>query len=193
MKYYAGIGSRKTPPHVLSYFYQLGRYFAQKGYVLRSGAAQGADQAFEKGCDSVGGEKEIYLPWKGFEGSNSPLIVSDLEAYLIAERYHPNWINLSAGAKKLQARNSHQVLGQDLRTPSDFIICWTENGSGAGGTGQAIRIARAYGIPVFDAGQYRDIDQMKEAFKLFYNKLLWKEINNKMKEGRKREQLLERG
>jgi hypothetical protein len=28
----------------------------------------------------------------------------------------------------LQARNSHQVLGADLKTQSDFIICYTKDG-----------------------------------------------------------------
>jgi len=29
---------------------------------LRSGSAEGADQAFERGADKVKGKKEIYLP-----------------------------------------------------------------------------------------------------------------------------------
>ena len=33
---------------------------------------------------------------------------------------------------------------------SKFVICWTKNGKGTGGTGQAIRIAKGFGIPVFD-------------------------------------------
>ncbi|NMA16004.1 MAG: hypothetical protein GX935_02005, partial [Erysipelotrichia bacterium] len=48
-----------------------------------------------------------------------------------------------------------------------FIICWTKNGSGSGGTGQAIRIAKAYDIPIFDAGKYKDIEQVKEELKEF--------------------------
>ena len=36
--------------------------------VLRSGAAQGADSAFERGCGSVGGDKRIDLPKAGFRG-----------------------------------------------------------------------------------------------------------------------------
>jgi len=167
VKYYAGIGSRETPPEILNYFTLLAKYLAKHKYVLRSGGARGADKAFEAGCDAANGQKEIYLPWKGFEGSDSPLIVSDPNAFIIASKYHPKWMSLSAGAKKLQARNTHQVLGWDLNTPSDFIICWTRNGSGAGGTGQAIRIAEAYNIPVFDTGKYRSIDDIKVAIKKF--------------------------
>lgn len=167
MNYYAGIGSRDTPEDVLQYFYQLGYFFAVKGLILRSGAAQGADKHFEYGADKANGEKEIYLPWGNFEGSSSNLIVSNIEAYDIAEKFHPYWSNLSVGAKKLQSRNSHQVLGKDLRTPSSFIICWTKNGRGQGGTGQAIRMAESYTIPVFDAGKYKEIKEVKLALKTF--------------------------
>ncbi|WP_207767812.1 hypothetical protein [Heyndrickxia camelliae] len=140
--YYAGIGSRETPKDVLEYFTKIAAYFSLKGLTLRSGGADGADKSFENGCDRVNGTKEIYLPWRGFEKSNSKLVVSNIEAFEIAEKFHPNWNRLSDGAKKLQARNSHQVLGYDLESPSNFIICWTKNGKGQGGTGQALRIAK---------------------------------------------------
>lgn len=167
MIYYAGIGSRETPNDILIIFEIIGKYLANKSYILRSGHALGSDQAFEKGCDTVEGKKEIYLPWKGFENSKSNLILEDIEAYKIAEKYHPYWFNLSQGAKKLQARNSHQVLGKDLNTPSNFIICWTKKGKGQGGTGQAIRIAKAYDIPIFDAGKYDNIGTIKNEVKRF--------------------------
>ena len=157
MKYYAGIGSRETPNEFLMLFTSVAMTLAQQGYTLRSGHAQGADSAFERGCNIAAGKKEIYLPWYNFEASNSDLVVKNKEAFEIAEKYHPYWFNLSEGAKKLQARNSHQVLGKDLKTPSDFVLCWTKNGSGSGGTGQAIRIAKDYNIPVFDAGKHKDI------------------------------------
>jgi len=112
------------------------------------------------------------LPWRGFEGSASTLIVKDKRAFEIAEKYHPYWHNLSDGAKKLQARNSHQVLGADLNTPSDFIICWTKNGKGSGGTGQALRIAKAYDIPVFDAGKYDDFMECVTGLKEFIKRFL---------------------
>lgn len=47
------------------------------------------------------------------------------------------------------ARNSYQILGPDLRTPADFVVCWTPDGSETedqrtpltGRTGQAIALA----------------------------------------------------
>jgi len=49
--YYAGIGSRSTPDNVLGIMEKLGIVLAKKGFILRSGGADGADKAFEKGCD----------------------------------------------------------------------------------------------------------------------------------------------
>ena len=128
LKYYAGIGSRETSNEILEYFSKLGTFFTKKGYTLRSGHAQGADKAFEIGNDKANGLKEIYLPWKNFEGSNSNLFTTNPKAIVIAKQFHPYWAKLSDGARSLQSRNSHQVLGLDLETPSEFIICWTKGG-----------------------------------------------------------------
>lgn len=171
MIYYAGIGSRETTQEMLQHFEYIGKLLAEKGFTLRSGGAKGADSAFEKGCDKANGQKEIFLPWRGFENSTSKLYSVSNEAMKIAATYHPYWYNLSQGAQKLQARNSYQVLGSDLNTPSNFIICYTKGGKGSGGTGQAIRIAKANNIPVFDFGSN---DGVEERFKEFIDKLLSK-------------------
>jgi predicted Rossmann-fold nucleotide-binding protein len=147
--YYAGIGARKTNSKYLSYITSLGKYFAQKGYVLRSGGANGADSAFEEGCDLVNGQKEIYLPWCDFNNNKSSLydLPNFQEAFKIAESFHPAWYSQSQAVKKLHTRNSYQVLGSDLQTPSLFVVCYTD---GTGGTMQALRIAKSYNIPVFN-------------------------------------------
>lgn len=172
---YAGIGSRDTPLEILKLMSLMGKHLAQTGYTLRSGAAQGADAAFEAGCDYVSGPKEIYIPWPKFQESKSTLVLDSLDsekATKIAEEFHPYWHNLSQGARKLQARNSHQVLGKDLESPSDFIVCYTKNGKGSGGTGQAIRIAAAHGIPVFDCGLYEDnIKTLKDEYRAFLRRM----------------------
>lgn len=165
--YYTGIGSRDTPNNVLDMFEHLGEWFAHKGFVLRSGHADGADSAFERGCVKANGPMEIYLPWAGFNGSSSEYILKkDDEAMEIAKQFHPRLNGLSEGAKKLQARNSYQILGYSLDTPSHFVVCWTMNGDGGGGTGQALRIAKHYNIPIFDFGRF-GLDSENEAKREF--------------------------
>jgi cytolysin (calcineurin-like family phosphatase) len=132
------------------------------GWTLRSGGAEGADLAFERGANGTG---HIYLPWQGFNGHE--LIAHNRsqpqsEAYNIAAQFHPAWDRCSQGAKRLHARNVHQVLGDDVTNPilSKFVVCWTPDGSGSGGTGQAIRIAQHYGVPVIDTGAQDGADRL---------------------------------
>ncbi len=157
MKIYTGIGSRETPSFILEQMRGLATIMALNDWTLRSGFADGADNAFAKGADQVDGKMEIYIPWKGFNNApNHPAIIVPKftkELMDIAKHFHPNWNACSEGAKKLHARNVPQVIGLDLNLGSDLVICWTPNGKGGGGTGQAIRIANHLGIPVFDWGK----------------------------------------
>jgi len=151
---YAGIGSRETPDDILLLMYVVGKRFAEKGYTLRSGGAEGADMVFELGCVDANGKKEIFLPWKEFENNSSELIItnhpSKKETEAIAEQFHKKWKTLSRGARSMHTRNVCQVLGWDLKTPSDFVVCYTPDGKSSGGTGQALRIAKHYKIPIYN-------------------------------------------
>lgn len=158
---YCGIGSRKTPQYILMEMMKIGAFFAKADYTLRSGAARGADSAFEKGCDDEGGQKEIFLPWRGFNHSISPLQSPSRRAYVIAEEHHPAWEACSGTARKLHARNSHQVLGQHLDDQVDFVVCWH---TGTGGTTQACRIASAYGIKIYNLIDEEDRAELHKLF-----------------------------
>jgi len=151
----AGIGSRETPADVCGMMTVYASKLAGKGYVLRSGGANGADAAFELGCDLVDGEKEIYLPWRGFMGNSSPLHNVSLPALNEAKRFHPNWSRLNDAGRRLMGRNAYQVLGANLSVTDkvDFILFWTEDGKASGGTGQALRMAKYYEIPAYCIGR----------------------------------------
>lgn len=153
MPIYAGIGSRETPAEIIAQMIQVGAQLAAFGWLLRSGHADGADEAFERGCDIVLGKKQIFLPWRAFNGSDSPLYTPTLEAFALAEKIHPAWSNCSIAAKKLHARNCQQVLGQKLDQPADAVVCWTEDGFPIGGTATAITLALQRGIPIFNFGR----------------------------------------
>ena len=155
---YAGIGSRHAPAWALQLAEMVAERLDELNWTLRSGHAPGMDQAFECGA---GRNAEIYLPWPTFEQSeplSADVIVdrpSDA-AYELAAQHHPHWAALTRGGRALQARNCHQVLGRDLASPAAFVLCWTSDGSldgrgrGAGGTGQALRLAAALGVPRFN-------------------------------------------
>ncbi|MBQ0917019.1 hypothetical protein KBW71_01060 [Hydrogenophaga aromaticivorans] len=160
---YAGIGSRQTPPDVLAYMKHIGGRLVAGGYVLRSGAANGADEAFEAGCVSVNGPAEIWLPWKGFNGHPDTGLYPSDEHFEKASELHPGWAHLGRGPRALHARNVGQILGADLQTPVAFVVCWTADGCemeatrnrDTGGTGTAIALASRMDIPVYNL-QNRD-------------------------------------
>lgn len=156
---YAGIGSRSTPPDILELMTEIGTVLANRGWILRSGYADGADIAFHMGAIMASkgiGNQENYLPWPEF--NNCPphmgIVASDLpnwkEAIRVAASIHPNWNSCSTGAQKLLARNTYQIAGKDLDLASNCVICWTPNGQEVGGTAQAIRLAKTLNIPVFN-------------------------------------------
>lgn len=160
-QYYTGIGSRDTPEAVLTRIKIGAENMAGGGWILRSGGASGADDAFEIGCKNAGGKKEIYLP-KHFHNGRAhggdyydcTILPNWDEAFKIAKAFHPKWKRLGYYGQCLMGRNSYQVLGMDLNTKSDVVLCWTADGAttsttwDTGGTGQAIRIANAHGIRV---------------------------------------------
>jgi len=144
MKYYTGVGSRSAPRDILDLMTNIASRLSQAGLTLRSGGAAGADKAFERGAAGVA---DIYranhATWEAME---------------IAKKYHPRWQACSSYARKLHARNVFQVLGREMNEPSEFMICWTPYGCIShtdrsrftGGTGTAISIAEAYGVPIFN-------------------------------------------
>jgi hypothetical protein len=156
---YTGIGSRLTPPDVLARMRKLAGELESRGFVLRSGGARGADTHFEVGTRSRL-NMEIYLPWPGFNGHWSSRCHASHAALELAARFHPNWAACNTTARLLHARNGYQILGPGLDgdeflshtagLPSKFVACWTVDGEATGGTGQALRIAAAHNIPVFN-------------------------------------------
>ncbi len=145
--FYAGVGSRKTPYALRPRIRRYAQILDEMGYTLRSGGAPGADTFFEEGAT----RKEIYLPWPGFQ-RRAGIVVGDIPRLrAIAAKYHPAWPHLPHWMQLLHTRNVAQLMGVEEDAPlSKFVLCYTPDAAGGGGTGQAIRIARGYGIPVYD-------------------------------------------
>lgn len=150
LKTLTGIGSRETPLHIIGQIQTIVSVATQREWTLYSGGADGADLAFETAYREAKGRHMIFLPWKGFNKNPSPYYEPPAEAYEIAERIHPAWGNCSRGAQRLHARNIQQILGLDLKTPTDMVFCWTKNGEEIGGTRTAIVLAKERNIPVYN-------------------------------------------
>ena len=167
MKFYTGIGSRATPPEMLALMTKIAEKLQSQEYILRSGGAEGADLAFEAGA---GTQKEIYLPWRGFNNSDSKLFNVSQAAMDIAAPHHPGWVHLKESVRKLMGRNAYQALGESLDSKTSFVVCWTPDGAQTGrerthrtgGTGLAISLASSLGIPVFNLAKEDVLIRMKK-------------------------------
>lgn len=167
--YYTGVGSKEVPVVYHDLMIQLAQVLSQNNYILRSGGEDGSDTLFEQGCDLVNGKKEIFIPWRGFNGRKSIKIVSAHKAFVIAKKYYPSWTSLNPNTRKMMARISHQVLGNDLKSPSSFVLCYIPNSEIESEIGQAIRIAKDLKIPIFNISRYLDLTKCIDDFIVFLN------------------------
>jgi hypothetical protein len=157
-KVYTGIGARNTPSPVLNKIIYIAKDLAQQGWILRSGGSDGADTAFEDGCNLSKGEKQIYLPWKGFNSNSSNLYLDlkddefgiQTQAWDIAASVHPAWNKLKHGVRLLHTRNVFQILGWDLKSPTGMVVAWTSHGKEIGGTRTGLVLAKQYNIPIIN-------------------------------------------
>lgn len=164
-RFYTGIGSRKAPLPILKRAQALGKELAIKGFTGRSGKAEGMDEAFMKGFGEAGSGRFVnYLPYPSFRESLAlPAGCDDIscysndvwkEAVLIARGiYGKGWFEITPGARDLHTRNVFQVLGDDLKTPSEFVLYWAEpEGRNAvkGGTNTAFQVARQFSIGCYN-------------------------------------------
>lgn len=154
MRRYAGIGSRETPWETLEKMTEIATYLEKHKWVLRSGGAQGADQAFEAGLRN-GNNAQIFYPQ-----DRIPLWTN-----VFTDMFHPAPDKLSGFVRKLMDRNAMQILGVDGNSPVEMVICWTKDGKASGGTGQALRIAEYYNIPVFNLKNEGALDELREFIK----------------------------
>lgn len=158
---------------------RLSRRLAADGWALRSGGADGADTAFEKGV-LLPGQRAIYLPAATFNGRSSTRKVVNGQAVggYYDSRILPGWDaassavqelheapqNLSPFAEQLMRRNVMQMLGPDLSKPASMVITSTPGGAipESGGTRFALKLADAIDIPVRNLGDPKTRAEVEE-------------------------------
>lgn len=177
-KNYTGIGSRAITKYISRDLVEVAFVLAIRGYLHRAGGAIGSDWSYHFGAilahrflGNLGERVPLesltlaLIPWEGFNSlSRRDAWVTDRidkRAFELAKKYHGGWDKLSQAVRKLMARNVHQVLGLDLDSISEFVVAFTPDGvdgvtrkttQKTGGTGQAIRLAADYNVPVRNIG-----------------------------------------
>ena len=169
LKFYTGIGSRETPEIILKLMALIATQLEIDGWILRSGAAPGADTGFENGIKNDY-NKDIYLPWYYFNDNKSKLYNVSDAAKEMAAPHHDYWNGLKPAVKKLMGRNAYQVLGYQLDKKTKFVLCWTPDGCESretrnkktGGTGLAISLADSLDIPIYNLANVKTYNKIVE-------------------------------
>lgn len=162
-KYYAGIGSRQTPQDTQDEITQIASELEKRGYILRSGRAKGADQAFERGVKNP--DNKIVYGVSDCE----PWCLDEVTKVLPKNRTPIELMN--DYTQKLLGRNMKIILGDNASVPVEFVICWTPVLEPEGGTGYGIRCAKAHWIPVYNLLSPEDKERFYIEVLLDFNRL----------------------
>lgn len=154
---FVATGPRDAPASALSKMISFIEELETLGYTLRNGGRDGAEDLFEKSVK----RKEIHLPWKGFLDKDSKFTFTTDAARILASRFHPSYDNLKPVIQTFLATDVRMVMGKDLRSPALFLMVWSEDGAETliektartGNAGQAISVACALKIPIFNFGK----------------------------------------
>lgn len=151
------IGSRKPPERIANIAVKIGRALNERGIRAYSGGAPGMDSHFL--FDYSPDNRCIILPENGFNGlfSNGKDIIDfrDLNTQKAADEARKvagNFDTQNEYVQRRYARNTIQVLRENLDNPTDFVLFWAEEREGCvkGGTAIAVRLARLYRVPCFN-------------------------------------------
>ena len=171
--------------------YNVAYSFARLGITFTSGlAALGMDAIAQKAYSAavtdgsarleqfevyVANQNEINksrLPNKNLSIIMNQAKINEIEQ--IAASIHPAWHNCNEWARGMHMRNVHQILGYNLDYPVDAVVKWVKEdayGNPKGGNATAIKLAREYGIPVFNLNT-------PDVQKVLYEIKDWLEVNN---------------
>ena len=137
---------------------------AQKAYSKAVDLGLAKESQFEVYVADQYNIRRSTLPRRHLATVRNKDLISETER--IASEVHPAWDRCNEWARGMHSRNCHQILGYDLQSPVDAVICWTPNGKIQGGTATAIRIALKYNIPVFNLGT-KDRESVLQSIKKF--------------------------
>lgn len=137
---------------------------AQKAYSKAVDLGYANENQFEVYVADSYNIRKSTLPRKHLAIVRNKSLIAETER--IASEVHPAWDKCNEWARGMHSRNCHQILGYDLKSPVDAVVCWTPNGNVQGGTRTALMIAMREGIPVFNLGR-SDKDAVLQEIKSF--------------------------
>lgn len=137
---------------------------AQKAYSQAVDLGLASESQFEVYVADQYNIRRSTLPRKHLAIIRNKDLIAETER--IASEVHPAWDKCNEWARGMHSRNCHQILGYDLKSPVDAVICWTPDGAVVGGTATALKLSMKYNIPVFNLG-VKDKESVLQSIKKF--------------------------
>lgn len=178
MRSFALIGSRDSSDEDNEFLYNTGLALLRLGLAGYSGGAKkGPDHSFTRALTTFieeGGnarDSRIYLPALAHpQPKGNPIdwcIKTPLSNYAhhshtfnMCVLVHPVMHYLPQYVQQLHCRNVFQILGDDLESRVAFVLTSARmdgKGDVVGGTATAIKIAMAFGVPIFNIRKPEDV------------------------------------
>jgi hypothetical protein len=161
---YAGLGNQDAPEEVLKQIERLAKHLESLGYTVRTSGGQGPEEYFER-VEA----KEVFIPWKNFNGRQSKLSRNANEALDVVKRLSPSFDTLKPAVQAIIAVKAHVILGKDLKSPIKFLVVWSQDGAETakectaktGFVSTAIKLADGLKIPVFNLKRPDALERIK--------------------------------
>ena len=174
---YAGIGTRgnkgKLPKGVKEKLAKIAKSLEKQGLTLRTGEGVGSDAAF-KNAVKDSSKRKVYTKyhaakntWGEGKTSTGPQAfkimvhtLPDVNDHVVLKngklKVKNSGNDVKTTTKQLYARNCFQILGGNLKSPVDFIVCYSpldEDGNPTPGTRYSLYLAKLMNIPVFNLAE----------------------------------------
>lgn len=158
-KPYVVISNKEVPPNVVESVSRIVKTLEGLGFILRMDGMEGLAAATEN--IPAPDNRELHLPWKGFDNKESKFTYNSDEAKALAKLFHPGYDTLKPAVQSFLAKNVRLAMGDRLKSPALFMICWSEDGAEnslqktikSGNIGHIIGIMSSLHAPIFNFGK----------------------------------------
>lgn len=162
---YAVTGNQNAPHNIIDDLSACISFLNEKEYTLRTGGLEGIETVAEKAAKKL----ELHLPFRGFAEKDSKFTFNSDHTKAIAKIFHPGIDDYKPGQQVFIYKDIRIMMGNNTRSPSLFLLVWTEDGAESaaevtprtGFAATAIRVACALGVPVFNLGKSDTVDRLK--------------------------------
>lgn len=163
---YAIASNKGIPSNVIEEFKSIVPELDKSGFIMRVSAL---DETIDNHVRDMTENKELYLPWRGFNNIEQGNTYTSPETKAIAKLFQPGYDGLSNAIQMIVAKNVRLALGNDNKSPANFILVWSEDGaetlatktSATGNVGHLIAVASAAHIPVYNLGKPGCLERLK--------------------------------